>query len=96
MFKFTDPFFTFDPLTLQEQKRQIWNLHVDRAEKIVVHKVDLPNVSGKRYECFYSKIVRDFRSGKKTLYKNVFVMDVFILSCLRVISQNYMLINIFV
>ncbi|CAG7718792.1 unnamed protein product [Allacma fusca] len=48
---------------LKEQKRQIWNLHVDRAEKIVVHKVDLPNVNGKRYECFYSKIVRDFRSG---------------------------------
>lgn len=49
-------------LLLQEQKRQVWNLHVDRAEKIVVHKIDMPN-NGKRYDWFYTKIVRDFRSG---------------------------------
>jgi hypothetical protein len=51
-----------ETIYMKEQKRQVWNLHVDRQEKIVVHKVDLPN-NGKRYEWFYSKIVRDFRSG---------------------------------
>lgn len=35
---------------------------MDRAEKIVVHKIDLP-ITKKRHEFFYSKIVRDFRSG---------------------------------
>ncbi|OXA55344.1 uncharacterized protein LOC110848205 [Folsomia candida] len=52
-----------ETIYMKEQKRQVWNLHVDRAEKIVVHKVDMPNTVGKRYEWFYSKIVRDFRSG---------------------------------